>query len=505
MTLRHFAALALCLLLWTITPAAAQSERVLVPFAPVTGTLASGGSEDWQYTAPAGAVISLFARSSDGTLDPVLTVLEGADVVIANDDYDYPDTRDSALEAFTLPRTGTYTIRVSAYGSTAGAYSLLLLLGYGDDALVDEFDTGGSWEADEEQADVAFTTGNSQLEVTLTGLEESGSIYNTLDTNFDRFYLNAIFDEVRGRGGWQVALLGRMVDGDGYAFELDSQGLWRVSRREGGESTPLRDWTTHPAIRAGEARFRLGMMAYGEDLDLFYNDQYIGSVRDDRFARPGSIGIGLATGSQLDSSMTALLNAVSVTIPVNPAIFPSQVQVSSDGALMTRDLRRRGILSDAAPALNVGESFVDLGRAGVGALPLARGETYSRFAYAANVTWELGYENAPAGCGLVFGYQDETTYSLAYLMQSGAYGVSPRLGEIFAPGVSGSLSAPPDLPTQLLVVVNDEGLHYFVRGLLVGSLPDAATTTGGIGIAVVNEAPLNTTCRFRDVWLATGE
>lgn len=505
MTPRHFAVLALCLLLWTTTPSAAQSDRLLVPFAPVTGTLVSGGSEDWQYTAPAGAVISLFARSSDGTLDPVLSVLEGADVVISNDDYDYPDTRDSALEAITLPRTGTYTIRVSAYGSTAGAYSLLLLLGYGDDALVDEFDTADSWETDDDQAEVAVTAANSQLELTLTGLEESGSIYNTLDTNFDHFYVSANFDEVRGRGGWQVALLGRMTDGEGYAFELDNQGLWRLSRREAGESTPLRDWTTHPAIRAGETRFRLGMMAYGEDLDLFYNDQYIGSVRDERFARPGGIGIGLRTGSQLDSTMTARLNAVSVTIPVRPAIFPSQVQVSSDGALMTRDLRRRGMLNDAAPALNVGESFIDLGRAGVGALTLARGETYTRFAYAANVTWESSYENAPAGCGLVFGYQDETTYSLAYLMQSGAYGVSPRLGEIFAPGVSGNLTAAPDLPTHLLVVVNDEGLHYFVRGLLVGSLPDAATTTGGIGIAVVNEAPLNTTCRYRDVWLATGE
>jgi hypothetical protein len=434
----------------------------------------------------------------------VLTVLEGAEVVIANDDYAYPDSRDSALEAFTLPRTGMYTIRVSAYGSTAGSYSLLLSLGYGDDALVEEFDTDDSWASDPDQADVSFATVDSQLELTLAGLEQAGSVYSTLDTNFDRFYASADFAVVRGRGGWQVALLGRVVDGDGYAFELNNQGLWRLTRRDGDETTPLRDWTTHPAIRAGEEQFRLGMMAYGADLDLFYNDQYIGTVRDEMFARPGGIGIGLRTGSQLDSTMTVRLNSVSVTIPVNPGIFPNQLQVFSDGALMTRDLRRRGVLSEAVPALNVIESFVDLGRAGVSALPLARGETYTRFAYAANVTWETGYESAPAGCGLVFGYQDETNYSLGYVMQSGAYGVSPRLGEIFAPGISGNLTAAPDLPVHLMVVVNEQGLHYFVDGLLSGSLPDAATTAGGIGIAVVNEAPLNTTCRFRDVWLATG-
>ncbi len=493
--------LLVALLLVGLPSVMAQSDRVLLPFTPVTGTLASGGSDDWSYTSAAGAVISLFARSSDGTLDPVVSVLEGEDVLIANDDYAYPETRDSGIEAITLARAGTYTIRVSAFGSTAGAYSLVILLGYGDDALVDEFDSPGAWEADSQQSEIALATVNSQLELTLNGLEQSGSVLNTLSTTFDRFYASAEFDEVRGRGGWQVSLLGRMVTGTGYAFELNSQGLWRVTRRTGTQAEAVRDWTTHPAILAGQDRFRLGMLAYGENLDLFYNDQYIGTVRDGQYARPGGIGIGLRTGGALDSTVMALLDSVSVTIPVSPAIFPNQVQVTSDGSVMTRDLERRGVLS-ALPALNVAESFVDLSRAGVTVLPLARGESYARFAYAANIVWESGYENAPAGCGLVFGFQDETNYTLAYVMQGGSYGVSPRLGEIFAPGIAGVLPTPLSPPAHLMVVVNDDGLHYFVRGVLVGSLVDAATTTGGIGIGVVNEAPLNTTCRFRDVWLA---
>jgi hypothetical protein len=485
------------------TPAHAQAERTLAPFAPVTGTLTSGGSEDWTYTGAAGAVISLFARSSDGTLDPQITILEGTEIVIANDDYAYPETRDAGLEAITLPRSATYTVRVSAYGATAGNYSLVLLIGYGDQALFDEFDTAGAWEAGEGTDALEQTTANSQLELTLEGLERTGSLLNTL-TNFDRFYYAVDFDDVRGRGGWQVALLGRMVSDTGYAFELDSQGLWRLTRRDGDAITPVRDWATHPAIRPGEARFRLGMLVYGDHFDLFYNDIYIGSLRDSEFTRPGTVGIVLRTGSALDSNVTARLNVASVTIPATPAIFPGEVQVSSDGAVMTRELERRGVIADASPALNVIESFADLGRAGVSALPLARGESYTRFAYAANVTWESSYLEAPAGCGLVFGLQDETTYSLAYVMRNGSYGISPRLGDIFAPGIAGNLTTPPPTPVHLLVIVNEIGLHYFVDGRLVGALPNAATTEGGIGISVVNEAPVNTTCRFRDLWLAAG-
>lgn len=479
--------------------ALAQSDRLLVPLAPVTGTIASGVSEDWEVAAPAGAVFSLFARSTDGTLDPVLTILEGTAVLLSNDDYAYPDTRDAGLEAITLPRTGTYTVRVSGFGGSAGDYSLILLPGYGEDALLDEFDGIANWES--ANPDLILDGADSQMSLTLNGFERAATLTRSAAT-FEQYYARAVFTDVSARGSWQVSLLGRVGSDGGYAFEVNNQGLWRFVRVSGGVSSALRDWTTHPAIRAGEQRFTLGMMANRDHFDLFYNEQFIGTVRDTTFLRPGTVGIGLRTGTALDSTVTVRLTSISVTIPVTPAIFPGQLSVSSDGAAMTRELQRRGLIAPTEPRLTVGESFVDLARAGVNALPLARGESYENFALAANVTAESSYQGAPAGCGLVFGIQDATHYTLAYLMRNGDFGVSPRLGEIFAPGIAGSLAAPAPSSQHLLVVVRAGDLHYFINGLIAGSLSNAVTPAGGIGVAVVNEAPVTTTCRFRDVWLA---
>ena len=103
-----------------LVPVIYAQTAPLTFYETVASTLAPGASEDWTLTAPAGAVVSFVVRAADDAFDPTLTILEGGTPLIANDDADPATTRNPALEAITLPRTGTYTVRVSPKGHERG-------------------------------------------------------------------------------------------------------------------------------------------------------------------------------------------------------------------------------------------------------------------------------------------------------------------------------------------------------------------------------------------------
>jgi hypothetical protein len=467
-------------------------------FDTVNGVIDAGAVEDWTLNAPAGSVLSLFVRSATETFDPTLTILEGDDILIANDDYDPATSRDAALEAITLPRTGVYTVRVGGYGTTAGAYTLEVRAGFGQVVLRETFDAEGEWGAVNNSA-VNVSAAESALQLGLSGLEQSGVASAANLPTLTDFYASADIASISGRGGWGVALLVRQLGEDAYAFEVDSQGRWRFAVRAGEVVTPVRDWSTHPAIPAGETAFTLGVLVRGSDFDLFYDGALIGSLRDEAAPRPGRVGLALRTGSALDSEILVSVDTITVTAPTEPAIFPQQLIVA-DGATMAQEMERRGLIAPSTQALNIGESFIDSARAGVTPLPLARGEQYERFAYGANVAWQSGYANAPTGCGLVAGYQNDDDYLLAYLAQNGDYGVSPLTAEGFAPGIFGTQLPPAATPHHLLLVAAESGLHYYLDGQYTGALTDAAAA-GNIGIAAVNYESVSMSCQFSNLWV----
>ena len=87
----------------------------------VTGTLGDDRPPIgiWEFDGTAGAVVDVTAVSS--SFDTVLQVLSPTGEEIARNDDANPETTDSALLA-TLPTTGRYQVRVTAYGEETGAY-----------------------------------------------------------------------------------------------------------------------------------------------------------------------------------------------------------------------------------------------------------------------------------------------------------------------------------------------------------------------------------------------
>ncbi|MCC6613726.1 MAG: hypothetical protein IT320_09630 [Anaerolineae bacterium] len=481
-----------------VPPTRAQ-EMTLTFYDTVVSTLAPGASEDWTLIAPAGAVVSFVVRAADDAFDPTLTILEGGTTLIANDDADPATTRDPALEAITLPRAGTYTVRVAAYASAGGDYTLAVLPGYAQNPLRDDFDEAGGWTALNDG--LAVTQGDGRLLLDLSGIEQQGGAVNPDAVMFDHAYADAAFEVTRTRGSWAVGLLVRQTDSGAYLFEINDRGQWRFVLRQGTTDTVLREWTAHPAIVAGTTRFDLGVLMNGAELALFYNAQGIGILNDATLSAPGRIGFAVRTGSGLDSAVTVAVDSLTVTMPSDPPIFPQQLLVA-DGSTMIQELSRRGLIPPSQSSLNVPEAFVDYASAGVTTLRLGRGEQYSTFALGATVSWEAGFPEAPAGCGLVLGLTGDRDYTVAYLNQNGDVAVSDRSEDIFTPGLYDDLGTFNGSPHHLLVVAEADMLHYFVDGRHRGSLAQPAVE-GEIGVAAINYEPVTISCRFANLWLAS--
>jgi hypothetical protein len=152
--------------------------------------------------------------------------------------------------------------------------------------------------------------------------------------------------------------------------------------------------------------------------------------------------------------------------------------------------------------LVVPESFITYNRPGVNELALGGDQIFEQFALGTTVTWEIAQGDLPAGCGLLLRQEDATHYWLAYLDQTGAYGLSERVDDRFEPGIFGNrLNVEAGL-FRLLVIASNEQLLYYVNGQLAGTLktPPAA---GGVGNAVINFEPTTTSCQFSDTWVWT--
>lgn len=82
---------------------------------------------------------------------------------------------------------------------------------------------------------------------------------------------------------------------DGYLFEVDSQGRYKISQEQGATITPLQDWTAAPALHAGYHIQNLLQLIVRGDTFLFYaNGHFLSQVRDGYYNQSGTIGF-LAT------------------------------------------------------------------------------------------------------------------------------------------------------------------------------------------------------------------
>lgn len=477
----------------------ARAQETLTLLTPVTGSVDGSSPQTWQFNATEGNLLS-FVVTASGGLDPLLAISNSAGaVVIANDDYNYPASGDSLLEAITIPRTDRYTATVSAVGGTSGEYTLTMLPGYGQISASENFGGETGWQGTDDAVQVSVEDG--ELALALNQAQQTGIAVNPAATIPAIYYADVTVSVGADHAEWTVGMTARQSDSRYYLLALNEQGQWRFSVRDGGTERVIRDWVAHPAILASSKTFRLAMLVNGSNFDFFYNGNLFGRQSDPSIAEGGTLGLAVQTGTR-NAPVSARFDDLTITTPLlvngSPAL-PTQLIVGTPG-VMAQELQRRNIIpSGGEMALNVAESFAESARPGVERFMLGRGSTFRTFALGTTFTWEAGAAGM-TGCGLVFGQTSDTDYLLAYADRSGGYGLSQRQDEMFLPGIFGEKPIGNKTSYHLLAVALSDRVLYYVDGVLAGALEQSATE-GAVGNAVVNFEPINTSCRFADTWV----
>lgn len=477
-----------------------QEDTSLPPFGSFDGQVGSGEVIDIPFTAAGGEMLSLEV-TSDGALDPVLNIVtETGAVLLQNDDYNYPETNEALLQAITIPYSGNYVAQVASFGDTGGGFTIQRLRGFAEQRDWSRFTPAEGWQAQGDEMTVEVIEGQLALSLAGNALFDLAVLANA--ERLDDYYAEVDVNVTTGRPGWVIHMAARQQgENTYYLLSVNETGQWRLLLRQRNNDTLLRDWVTHPSILPGETTFNLGFLVNENGLDAFYNGNLLGHFVDDTL-EDGIIGFGAETRPALDSAVAVQFSNLRITTPLRPNdtdIVPQNL-VISDSQTMTQEMERRNLIpSGGELGLNVPESSMQFAEAGVSRLPLGRGTTYTDFVLATTLTIQVE-DNAEAGCGLFLRANNEETYTLAYITQDGGYGLAPRDGDRFSPGLYGDNIALFDEQHWVVVIANGDTLRYYIDGQYVGSL-QVEPTAGSVGNAVVNFEPFNTNCVFENTWL----
>jgi hypothetical protein len=481
------------------------SPTVIEPFSAVTGSITpSDDTQIWTFSALADEIVSLSVEAISPEFDPTVTLADDTGrPIISNDDYNYPESRDALLEAITIPRTGTYQVIVSGFGNTNGDFRLRLLPGYARITMREEFENAGTWSAlDNSILSLDVTDETLLLEnegVLVTGVAATSSMSNIAD-----FYAQLDVTEVSGRNGWTVGLALRRQGDTYYLYSINARGQWRFTVVEDGVERVLRDYTPHPAIVPGDNAFTFSVLANDDGFDVFYNDQLMGQVIDSTITSGGQVGVMIQTANAIGSDVRARVDNLAITRPVDingVEVFPQRI-LTERQSLIVEELERRRVISPGGTLpLTVPESFTDSTQPGVVTQPLGRGTTFSTFVMGTTTTLTQNGRTDITGCGLVIRNTGEDNYTVAYMDNVGAYGISERNGDTFASGLYGENPDWAENESNNIVVVHlEEILHLFVNGVYVGS-QEIIPATGEVGNVLINFGPADSRCQFNDTWL----
>ena len=478
-------------------------DTVLRVGSVIDGELAAGETHRYSLTALELSLLSFRVEALSDGLDPLLEIYDHAGrLVVSNDDYDYPAERDAAIQAFVMPSNSTYTIAVRAFDGSAGRYRLHALPGYDRLLLREAPVDSANWEI--VYSDTAVNVSESSaFALEMRGLARSAGMVGLHLPIENELYFEVEFGQVSSPAVWQVGLLFRYLSPTKYhRLLLSKRGFWRVDRVDGEEIAPLRNWTAHPAIRPGEAGFRLGVLVSGRHFDIVYNGQVVGSAWDQTPLRPGSLGVAVMTDERVGGAVSLVVAETLVTAPTRVGerlIFPPRLAATGYYALANALARQQLVPVGGEIKLTVPESSVARARSGISRLPIASNFSFAQFAMGASLTLDArSAQNG--GCGLYFHYNDDENYTLAYVTSHGDYGVSRRAAAGFEPGIYGNQGVADGEEHDLLVIVGDETIHFYLDERHVGSL-DSIPRIGGVGIAAVNYDEVSTACLFEDLWL----
>lgn len=470
----------------------------------IQSNLDSGSQDDYAFIAREGQLLSFVARSTDD-LDTILSIenLNG-DMLLSNDDYDYPDSYDAIIEGFVAPYTGSYTLAVAGYASTSGSYTLEMLAGYSTLLVEDSFDNNNGWQAISldpvNRPELHIVNGTANLHQ--SGIDQAG-LATGITVNNDVYFARVRINSISDNAGWRAGIVfGYQNERNFYRAVVNYRGAWRLVAVRNGEETVLRDWNVHPAIIPDARSFSFGVLVNGKSFDIFYDDQYVGSSIDPNF-RGGQIGLVTESIDAIASEVTVRFDDLTITSPTTTsegAIFPTYIIANGINSSV-RELEQRLLIpSGGEMAFTLPENFARNNREGVSRFAIGDGRTATNFALGARISWAAVGSNLNA-CGIAFRDDGAENYVLAYVDSEGGAGISERSGSEFIQNTyNARLDASRRPPYDIVLIVQDTMVHYYLNGIHTASL-EIGVREGLIAGSVVNFEAVNTNCQFNNLWV----
>ncbi len=487
----------------------APAPRPLPWLETVQGRLDDAHPADrWSFEGRALQPVALLARTVEGDLDPTLQVYGPDGVLIAeNDDLDSL-VRDAGLEALTLPADGEYTVQVTRYlaegGQTSGAYALKLTPGFARVALQETFEAGSASWVTAEGDPLPLSSGGLLLRVDEPGGDVVG--FSPQAQDYGELYTQA---EARLRSSAPYAEIGLVVHAQGvarsraYIFRVNTDGQWSVARRDETGEFVLRPWVSNSALNT--ERWELGVLAREDHLELFANGVRLGRVPTDAQLAPQG-AVGLYVGSRADrfDSVSVLFDNVLVTTRLGTTYegMPLALRTweTPNFPEVVAELAASGHVAPAEKhALYLPEKqLTEQKRDARFELLGSEMALYDDFILSARVgLYTNGESNA---CGLVYRWEDEANFELAYIDALGGFGVvEARAGEL--PLNVYDRSAPPEAqPVRLIVVAQGQDVALYLNGALV-TQERIEAGAGRVGVALLNYEAARTDCYWTDIWV----
>lgn len=501
--IRHYSVwlVSLTLLLFVV-PLRAQSTTIMIGDR-VESALDAGDTQRWQITLLETTIVSISVEAMDDALDPMVTLLDPNGVaIISNDDYNYPLSNDALLQVFQIPRTGTYTIEISAFGDTQGSYQLTVSPGYDMLIFADDFSANDGWrQIEQDNADASIADGFLVGEV-----EGVGNTTNILleDTpQSDQLYYESKFTNIESRNGWRIGLVFHYVsESSYYRLIINDEGFWQIERVNDEDVSIIQSWRTHPAIVPGAPNFVLGILISGESFDVLYNHQVVGTVYSSGFHYQGQVGLTGLTANMANSMVRFTVDNVQITTPQlvdNHLVLPQNVYATTYNNLIRALERYQIIPINGAIKLTAGQNTIENVQPGISRFSIGGDTRFTEFVLGATISWTV-IGDGVAGCGFTFADTSPQNYTLAYVDNSGGYGVSIREGDSFGTGIYGESIDTSATSFSVVIIVVDGKLDYYINNRHVGSM-DYDPIAGTISEAIVNFDAIDTDCTFDNIWL----
>jgi Tol biopolymer transport system component len=306
-----------------------------------------------------------------------------------------------------------------------------------------------------------------------------------------------------------AALIWRWQDNDNfYRFRIRNTGQYDLVKRVDGEWRNLISAASSPHINTGIAVNTMKVVAVGDFIQIYANDQHLADFNDESFAQ-GRIGLyaSVYTGS-----------------PIRTSVFFDNLRVSASGEVAgPPSVMAALVYSDEfddpesgwsvtsgegyAYGYEDGEYYIDL----AGQTDAVRWTTYPDGTFSdltAEVQVRFDTDVARVGGGLVWRWQDNDNYYRATIYNTGQYGVWKRVEAEWQTKLSLSdcqyITAGVAVNTLKVVAAGDL-MQIYVNDQHVADLVDGSFSEGriGVNVSVQSESPLTGRVHFDNLRVFT--